>query len=144
QLRADSAKSCGGMPDYLLTFVKPGENRVPIAHTPNEFPLAQWQEWASPVWMTVDQSDVLQIKGTRDSADERHLCPLQLDVIRRALVLWSNPGDIVLSPFAGIGSEGVGALDAKRRFIGIELKETYWQAAVEHLRTEESQGRLFA
>jgi len=143
QLRKDSAKSRGGMPDYLLTFVKPGENAQPITHTPEEFPLDQWQEWASPVWMTVNQSNVLNVKLAREGADERHLCPLQLDVIDRALVLWSNPGDIVLSPFMGIGSEGYCALKRGRRFIGIELKESYFRQAVEYLRTLESQPDLF-
>jgi len=123
--------------------VKPGENAQPITHTPEEFPLDQWQEWASPVWMTVNQSNVLNVKLAREGADERHLCPLQLDVIDRALVLWSNPGDIVLSPFMGIGSEGYCALKRGRRFIGIELKESYFRQAVEYLRTLESQPDLF-
>lgn len=142
QLRADSAKSRGGMPDYLLTFVKPGENAEPITHTPGDFPLAQWQEWASPVWMTVNQTNVLNVEAARDARDERHLCPLQLDVIQRALVLWSNTGDTVCSPFMGIGSEGVMALRAGRRFVGIELKESYWREAVSHFSTEESQGQF--
>src|SRR3546814_1913015 len=94
------------LPDYLLTFVKPGENANPITHKPEEFPVEQWQEWASPVWMTVDQTNVLNVKAARSANDERDLCPLQLDVIDRALVMWSNPGDVVLSPFMGIGSEG--------------------------------------
>lgn len=143
QLRADSAKSRGGMPDYLLTFVKPGENAHPIMHTPESFPLDQWQEWASPVWMTVDQSNVLNVKLAREGADERHLCPLQLDVIDRALVLWSNRGDVVLSPFMGIGSEGYCALKRGRRFLGIELKASYFKQAVQYLREIEDQPDLF-
>jgi DNA modification methylase len=138
QLQADSAKSRGGMPDYLLTFVKPGENAEPIKHTPQDFPLDQWQEWASPVWMTVDQTNVLNVQAAREAQDERHLCPLQLDVIFRALVMWSNPGDVVLSPFMGIGSEGHEALKLRRRFVGTELKESYWRQAVNHLRTAEA------
>lgn len=143
QLRKDSAKSRGGMPDYLLTFLKPGENAEPIKHTPESFPLEQWQEWASPVWNTVQQTNVLNVKGARDAADERHLCPLQLDVIHRGLVMWSNPGDTVLSPFMGIGSEGYVALREGRRFIGVELKESYWRQAVKTLHAEESQCSLF-
>lgn len=144
QLRADSAKSRGGMPDYLLTFVKPGDNAEPIAHTPESFPLEQWQEWASPVWMTVDQTNVLSPRGAKDASDERHLCPLQLDVIHRSMVLWSNPGDTVLSPFAGIGSEGFVAMKEGRRFVGVELKESYYRQAARTLAALEAQPSLFA
>lgn len=143
QLQADSAKSRGGMPDYLLTFVKPGENAEPIVHTPEDFPLPQWQEWASPVWMTVRQTRVLNVAAARGPGDERHLCPLQLDVIERALVLWSNPGNVVLSPFMGIGSEGYCALKAGRRFIGTELKDTYWKQACRALADVESNAPSF-
>ncbi len=144
QLQKDSAKSRGGMPDYLMTFVKPGENADPIGHTPASFPLDQWQEWASPVWMTIDQSNVLNVQAARESGDERHLCPLQLDVIERAVVMWSNPGDVVLSPFAGIGSEGVTSLRLGRRFLGIELKESYWRQACRYLDAQDRQTDLFA
>ena len=144
QLRSDSAKSRGGMPDYLLTFVKPGDNENPVTHEATEFPVEQWQEWASPVWMDVNQTNVLNVKAARSEKDEKHLCPLQLDVIERALVLWSNPGDVVLSPFMGIGSEGYMSLKAGRKFIGIELKEAYWRQACEHLRGAESQQDMFA
>lgn len=156
QLIKDSAKSRGGMPDYLLTFVKPGENAEPIEHDMDEatatrlgrkrksghhvFSLDQWQEWASPVWMTIDQSNVLNVDMAREANDERHLCPLQLDVIDRALVLWSNPGDVVLSPFMGIGSEGVMSLRQGRRFIGVELKESYWRQACKYLDAEDRQN----
>jgi len=143
QLQKDSIKSRGGMPDYLLTFVKPGENAEPISHTPKEFPLEQWQEWASPVWMSIDQSNVLNVKMAKEQSDERHLCPLQLDVIERGLVMWSNPGDVVLSPFAGIGSEGVMALKQRRRFIGVELKESYWTQACRYLDAQDAQDDLF-
>lgn len=141
-IKEDSAKSRGGMPDYLLTFVKPGENAVKITHTPEEFPLSQWQEWASPVWMTVDQNNVLNVRLAKEGSDERHLCPLQLDLIERAIILWSNPGEVVLSPFMGVGSEGVTALKLKRRFIGTELKQSYWQQAVRYLELSERQGSL--
>lgn len=134
QLQKDSSKSRGGMPDYLLTFVKQGENAEPIKHTPESFPLDQWQEWASPVWMTVNQTRVLNVKTAREANDERHLCPLQLDVIERALVMWSNPGNVVLSPFMGIGSEGVCALKLRRKFIGCELKDAYFRQAARHLK----------
>jgi DNA modification methylase len=144
QLQKDSSKSRGGMPDYLLTFIKPGENAAPIAHTPESFPLEQWQEWASPVWTTVRQSNVLNVKVARSANDERHLCPLQLDVIERALVMWSNAGDTVLSPFMGIGSEGYCSLRAGRRFVGVELKEAYWRQACEYLTGADSQEDLFA
>lgn len=140
QLQKDSSKSRGGMPDYLLTFVKPGENAAPIAHRPDEFSVEQWQEWASPVWMSVNQTRVLNVAAARSPEDERHLCPLQLDIIERALVLWSNPGDIVLSPFMGIGSEGDGALRFKRRFIGTELKPEYFRQACRNLAGIEATG----
>jgi hypothetical protein len=144
QLQKDSSKSRGGMPDYLLTFIKPGINESPIAHTPETFPLEQWQEWASPVWMSVQQSNVLNVKAAKSVNDERHLCPLQLDVIERALVMWSNAGDTVLSPFMGIGSEGYCALKAGRRFIGTELKESYWRQACEYLKGADAQEDMFA
>ena len=143
QLQKDSAKSRGGMPDYLLTFVKPGDNADPIQHTPNDFPLEQWQEWASPVWMSINQSNVLNVRMAREQSDERHLCPLQLDVIERALVMWSNAGDVVLSPFMGIGSEGVVSLRRLRRFVGIELKESYFNQACKYLAAEEAQYGFF-
>jgi DNA modification methylase len=145
QIQADSAKSRGGMPDYLITFVKPGENDEPISHTPDEFPLDQWQEWASPVWMSVNQTRVLNVAAARERADEKHLCPLQLDVIERALIMWSNAGDVVLSPFMGIGSEGDCALRLRRKFVGTELKESYWRQACRNLDTaERTSADLFA
>lgn len=144
QLQKDSAKSRGGMPDYLLTFVKPGENASPISHRPEDFSVSQWQEWASPVWMTVNQSNVLNVKLAREGSDERHLCPLQLDVIDRAVILWSNPGDTVLSPFMGIGSEGYEALKLQRKFIGTELKESYWKQACRTLDGEDRQTDILS
>lgn len=143
QLMKDSSKSRGGMPDYLITFIKPGDNASPIVHTPQDFPLDQWQEWASPVWMSVDQSNVLNVKLAKDGSDERHLCPLQLDVIERALIMWSNQGDVVLSPFTGIGSEGVTAVKMRRKFIGTELKESYWRQAVRYMEAQDRQDDLF-
>ncbi|MDE2020681.1 MAG: site-specific DNA-methyltransferase [Patescibacteria group bacterium] len=142
QLQSDSSKSRGGLPDYLMTFIKPGENLEPITHTPSEFALPQWQEWASPVWMTVDQGRVLNVAIAREAKDEKHLCPLQLDVIERAVILWSNPDDVVLSPFAGIGSEGFGALKFGRKFLGVELKQSYWKQACKTLGFQDAQGNL--
>lgn len=162
QLIKDSSKSRGGMPDYLMTFIKPGDNASPIEHEMDEttasqlgrkrknqagmheFSLAQWQEWASPVWMTVNQTNVLNVSAAKGTNDEKHLCPLQLDVIERALIMWSNPGDVVLSPFMGIGSEGVMALRLKRKFIGVELKESYFKQACRYLDAEERQENLFS
>lgn len=132
-LMKDSSSSRVGAPDYLLVFKKPGDNPKPINHTENEFPLDLWQEIASPVWMTVDQGRVLNGDIARDQRDERHICPLQLDVIERALFLWSTKGDLVFSPFAGIGSEGYCARKMGRSFVGAELKESYFKTACANL-----------
>jgi len=133
QLQKDSVKSRGGMPDYLLTFLKPGDNAEPIRHTPTTFPLDQWQEWASPVWMTINQSNVLNVKAAKEPNDERHLCPLQLDVIDRCLAMWSNPGDTILTPFMGVGSEVYESVRMGRKAVGCELKGTYYRQAVQNL-----------
>lgn len=143
QLQKDSGRSRTGMADYLLVFRKAGDNPKPITHTPDRFPLAQWQEWASPVWMTIDQTRTLNTAVCREDKDERHLCPLQLDVIERAVTLWSNPGDTIASPFMGIGSEGVVALRLQRRFLGTELKAAYYQQATGYLAAEDAQLPLF-
>jgi DNA modification methylase len=142
-LKADSCDSRVGCADYLLIFKKPGENPNPVTKDPNKYPVDWWQEVASPVWMTVDQGRVLNKDGARDQADERHICPLQLDVIDRAVELWSNEGDLVYSPFTGIGSEGVGALTLNRCFVGSELKESYFNQAVQNLQNAKSQLTLF-
>jgi DNA modification methylase len=145
QLRKDSAMSRQGIPDYLVTMRKPGINPRPIDHKPEDFPLDLWQKYASPVWMDINQSDTLQRESAREERDERHIAPLQLEVIRRGLMLWSRQGDTVLSPFAGIGSEGYEAIRAERKFIGIELKGSYYIQAVENLRAAEQlrTGTLF-
>jgi DNA modification methylase len=130
-----------GIPDYLVTMRKPGKNDEPIAHTHEEFPVQMWQRYASPVWMDINPSDTLQYRSARENDDERHICPLQLEVIRRALKLWTNPGDVVLSPFAGIGSEGVVALEEGRRYVGAELKASYYQQAVSNLRDADAPTR---
>ena len=143
-IKKDSAMSRQGIPDYLVTVRKPGDNEEPISHTAEEFPVTLWQRYASPVWMDINPSDTLQFRSARDHEDERHICPLQIEVIRRALKLWSNPNDLVLSPFAGIGSEGFVSLDCGRRFVGAELKRSYFNAACENLRSVANQGVLFA
>ena len=145
QIKKDSAMSRQGIPDYVVTLRKPGENPNPVSHTAEEFPVDQWQKWASPVWTDIDPSDTLQYQSAREHEDERHICPLQLSVIRRCINLWSNPGDVVWSPFMGIGSEGYVALQEKRRFIGAELKRSYFDQAVRNLRlaTSQAQASLF-
>lgn len=129
QIRKDSAMSRQGLPDYLVTFRKPGENHEPIPHTHDTFPVNVWQKYASPVWMDIRQSNTLQRKAARDDKDEKHICPLQLDVIERGIDLWTNPGDIVLDPFAGIGSAPYQAITMGRRGMGVELKESYFNQA---------------
>lgn len=115
----------------------------PVTHTKESFPLPQWQEWASPVWMKTRETDVLNAR--RDPADEKHICPMPLDLTERAVRMWSNPGDVVLSPFMGIGSEGVVALRNRRKFVGVELKESYWRQASRHLaQAEANAADLFA
>jgi DNA modification methylase len=132
-IRTDSSMSRQGIPDYLVTMRKPGKNDEPIAHTHEEFPVQLWQRYASPVWMDINPSDTLQYRSAREDDDERHICPLQLEVIRRALKLWTNPGDVVLSPFAGIGSEGHVSIQEGRRFVGVELKKSYYEQARRNL-----------
>lgn len=144
QVVKDSSMSRQGIPDYVCTFRKPGKNQSPIAgefehyvgtdfeHTGN-FSIDVWQRYASPVWMDIDQSNTLNGRAARSESDTRHICPLQLDVIHRCLQLWSNPGDVVFSPFAGIGSEGYQSLLYDRKFLGIELKESYFAEACKNL-----------
>ncbi len=145
QLRKDSALSRQGIADYLVTMRKPGTNDEPITKTHDSFPVAIWQRYASPVWLDINPSDTLQKQSAREDKDERHIAPLQLEVIRRAIELWTNPGDLILSPFAGIGSEGYCALQMGRLFIGAELKRSYWTQAKENLRiAKSSQGDLFS
>lgn len=136
QLRSDSSFSRAGLAEYVLLFrrwANESDEIAPVTHTERDFPLSQWQEWASPVWMDIDQTDVLNVAEARSDRDEKHMCPLQLDLIERVVRLWSNPGDVVLSPFAGIGSEGHVALRAGRKFVGIELKPEYWRQGCRNL-----------
>jgi hypothetical protein len=144
QIKKDSCMSRQGIPDYLVTMRKPGENPERVSHTAEDFPVSRWQNYASPVWMDINPSETLQFRSAREHQDERHICPLQLEVIRRALKLWTNPGDTVFSPFAGIGSEGYCALQAGRRFLGAELKPSYYRQACKNLaRAKTDQGMLF-
>jgi DNA modification methylase len=149
QLCKDSTRSRSGLPDYLVAFRKDGENAEPVIHPdglsryagkndPGGHGIKRshniWRQYASPVWMDIRQSHTLNKSGARDENDEKHICPLQLDVIERALVLWSNPGETVLTPFMGVGSEVYGSLINGRRAIGIELKESYYRQAVSNCR----------
>lgn len=132
-LRRDSAMTRPALADYVLLFRKRGQNPVPIqGDVDNE----TWIQWARPVWYDIRESDTLNARAGRDQADERHICPLQLPLIERCVRLWSNKGETVLSPFAGIGSEGVVALRVGRRFVGIELKPSYWKTARQNLETQ--------
>jgi len=135
QIKKDSSMSRQGMPDYIITMRKDGENEEPISHTDENFPVDVWQNYASPVWMDIRQSDTLQKTSAREAEDERHICPLQLEVIQRCIELWTNKNDIVLDPFAGIGSVPYVALKLGRRGIGFELKESYYRQAKANLET---------
>jgi hypothetical protein len=157
QIKKDSCMSRQGIADSLVVMRAPGANLEPVTHTNETFPVERWQRYASPVWATaertddegflvftdeqrrddpasgIDAGDTLQFRSAREHADERHICPLQLEVIRRAVRLWTNPGDVVWSPFAGIGSEGYVAIQEDRRFVGAELKASYFEAARRNL-----------
>ncbi len=135
QLRKDSSWSRPALADYVLIFRAPGENPVPVCP---DLTNDEWIDWASPIWDGIEESDTLNAAVAREHADERHICPLQLGVIERCVRLWSNAGETVLSPFAGIGSEGYEAVRLGRRFVGIELKPSYWRVAVRNLRRAES------
>lgn len=157
QIKKDSCMSRQGVPDYLVVMRKPGINKEPVTHTNETFPVERWQRYASPVWASlhgvdekgfsiavnpsehvpdkcgIDAGDTLQREEARERNDERHICPLQLQVIERAVELWSNPDDVVFSPFAGIGSEGYQSILMGRKFIGIELKPSYFKVACQNL-----------
>lgn len=149
QIRKNSCMCRMGIPDYVVTFRKPGENPEPTQHTHESFPVDRWQQYASPVWdeypspvwWDINQSATLQRKSARAEEDEKHICPLQLPVIERCIDLWTNPGDVVLDPFDGIGSTGYQALMMNRRHIGVELKESYYNQCVENLKTAEAESK---
>jgi DNA methylase N-4/N-6 len=138
-IKKDSSMSRTGIPDYILVFRNAGDNLVPITHQDtdekqeNYLPVNLWQKYAEPVWYDINYSDTLQYTSARDEKDEKHICPLQLETIRRCLHLWSNEGETVLSPFGGIGSEGHESLRLKRNFIGIELKPSYFHQMQKNL-----------
>jgi DNA modification methylase len=150
QLQKDSIRSRAGLPDYLVTFRAPGENETPIAHPDgltayhgSDDPSKGlsgvkkshniWRAYASPVWMDVRQTNTLNARSAREADDEKHLCPLQLDTIARAITLWSNPGEVVFTPFMGVGSEVYGAVINGRKGVGVELKTSYYEQAVRNL-----------
>ncbi len=139
QLERDSAMSRPALADYVLIFKKPGDNQTVIKP---EVDRETWIEWARAVWYGIRESATLNVAVAREDADERHICPLQLPLIERCVRLWSNRGETVLSPFAGIGSEGVVALQHGRRFVGCELKASYWQTAVANLEEAERAAAL--
>lgn len=142
--RVDAGRVRQGLPEYLITFRKWApemELTPPVTHNPADFPLEIWQQWASPVWMDMRETDVLNAKVARDDEAEKHLCPMPLDITERAVRLWSNPGDVVLSPFMGIGSEGYVALKTKRKFVGVELKASYYNQACKYLAEAEGEAK---
>jgi len=148
-LRADSTFSRMGLPEYLLVFrkwAKDGDEVRPVTHSKESFPVEDWQEYASPVWnydrQDLPETDVLNVKVARSDKDEKHLCPMPLNITRRALRMWSSPGDVVFSPFMGIGSEGVVSLEQGRKFIGTELNPNYFRQAVRNLQDTESTGAV--
>lgn len=151
-IKKDSSLSRTGIPDYILVFRNAGDNLVPITHQDKEenkenyLPVNLWQKYAEPVWYDINYSDTLQYTSARDENDEKHICPLQLETIRRCLHLWSNEGDTVLSPFGGIGSEGYESLRLNRNYIGIELKESYYKQMQRNLKrmiADKMQPKLF-
>lgn len=148
----DSSMSRTGIPDYILVFRNAGDNLVPITHQDkdenkeNYLPVNLWQKYAEPVWYDINYSDTLQYTSAREEKDEKHICPLQLETIRRCLHLWSNEGETVLSPFGGIGSEGYESLRLNRNYIGIELKESYYKQMQRNLKrmiADKMQPKLF-
>lgn len=142
-VRENASMSRQGIPDYLVTMRAPGDPIDKVKHDPASYPVSKWQQVASPVWMDIDPNDTLQYRSAREHDDERHICPLQLEVIRRGIDLWTNMGDTVLSPFGGIGSEGYVAVELGRKYIGIELKKSYFDQAVKNLHNQGSQDDMF-
>lgn len=141
-VRNNATMSRQGIADYLVTMRAPGDVVDRVAHE-QEIPVEEWQRLASPIWMDINPNDTLQFRSAREHDDERHICPLQLEVIRRGIRLWTAPGDVVLTPFAGIGSELYVATELDRRAIGVELKGSYYEQAVKNLRAASAQAGLF-
>jgi hypothetical protein len=142
-VRENASMSRQGIPDYLVTMRAPGDVIDRVRHDPEQYPVLKWQKVASPIWTDIDPSDTLQYASAREHDDERHICPLQLEVIRRGIDLWTNPGDTVLTPFAGIGSEVYVAVEMGRKGVGVELKSSYYQQAIRNLHAISAQGSLF-
>jgi DNA modification methylase len=143
QLKKDASWLRPGLADFILVFRKPGENAVPVLP---EIDNERWIQWARPIWYGIRESDTLNIAEARGDDDERHICPLQLDTIRRCIMLWSNPGELIADPFAGIGSTGYVALQEGRRFVGIELKQNYYETMIRNIqraKQKEAQQMLF-
>jgi len=147
-LESDRAKQRGALPDYLIKFRAPGENAIPI-DTESQVSRNEWIRWAEACWDDIRETDTLNVRGTKGDGDTRHICPLQLEVIDRLIRLYSNPGEIVFSPFAGIGSEGYQAVLRGRRFYGVELKDEYHATAqrniarAQEISTREIEADLF-
>lgn len=135
-LESDRAKSRGCLHDYLIKFRAPGDNAIPIA-SEGEISRNDWIKWAEGTWDDIRETDTLNVKEGRGDDDTKHICPLQLSVIRRIVKLYSNPGELVFSPFAGIGSEGYVSLSDGRRFYGCEIKREYYDAAIKNLKRAE-------
>jgi DNA modification methylase len=133
-IRENSTMSRMGLPDYVVTMRKPGDCEERVKHTDNDdLPVALWQKYASPIWDDINQSRTLNKLPARDENDTKHMCPLQLDVIERCIHLWTNKGDLIFSPFTGIGSEGYSAIKMGRRFVGTELKPQYFELACQNI-----------
>nr|WP_024308548.1 DNA methyltransferase [Pseudomonas sp. P818] len=141
-IRSNATMSRQGIADYLVTMRKPGEVMDKVEH--DDLPVDEWQRLASPVWMDINPNDTLQFRSAREHDDERHICPLQLDVIRRGIRLWTKPGDVVLTPFLGIGSEAYCAVEMGRKAVGVELKKSYFDQAVKNLDALAAQHDMFA
>lgn len=162
QIRKDSSRCRQGIPDYLVTFLKPGDNPELVSHTPEVYPVSLWQRVASPIWVQtgkyhddgffeclpdINPSNTLQKTSAREFNDEKHICPLQLEVIKRGIELWTNKNDVVFDPFMGIGSTQYVALKNDRKGLGFELKKSYFQQAVLNCRSavkQKKQGNLFS
>lgn len=140
-LESDRAKSRGSIADYLIKFRAPGENQVPV-NAPNQVSRNQWIDWAEAAWTDIKETNTLNTKAAKSDDDTRHICPLQLDVIERVVRLYSDPDELVFSPFAGIGSEGYAALKLGRRFYGCELKDEYVQQAKKNLSGVENSASI--
>lgn len=166
-VRGNGSFSRQGIPDFLVTMRAPGDiaDDDKVRHYRNDaelldvcekegkdyaeqecnvLPVEEWQQLASPVWMDINPSDTLQFKSAREHDDERHICPLQLEVIRRGIKLWTNPGDVVLTPFLGIGSEVYTAVEMGRRGVGAELKESYFKQAAKNIASLSQQSDMFS